>query len=116
MVDTFRAAMGKYLIDRIDDDIMWKKFLDIIIELILVVFVGSGFLQILESMDYYDPNEGTYLAPKQLEFFELVYFIQTSIAVVGYGSTITSDQSQIFLFFYLLITFAIVPVYGQKIV
>ena len=82
-----------------------------IAELTLIIFTSvvfpSAFLTWVETLESY-PNmvsdDGV-----DNSFFLQVYFVLTTMSVVGYGSSLTSVYSQVFITFFLLYTLYRIP-------
>lgn len=82
-----------------------------IVELTLIIFTSvvfpSAFLTWVETLESY-PNmvsdDGV-----DNSFFLQVYFVLTTMSVVGYGSSLTSVYSQVFITFFLLYTLYRIP-------
>ena len=76
-----------------------------IVELTLIIFTSvvfpSAFLSWIETIDTY-PSMWNEEAGTDNSFWLQVYFVLTTMSVVGYGSSLTNVYSQIFITFFLL--------------
>ena len=77
----------------------------------LIIFTSvvfpSAFLTWMETYDSYPNMKNS--AGNDNSFFLQVYFVLTSISIVGYGSSLTKTISQIFITFFLIYALYAIP-------
>ena len=115
MLDTLRTVQCKRIFNQLDvvfkgktQKIAEKRE---IAELTLTIFTAvvfpSAFLTWMETIESYPNmvnNDGN-----DNSFFLQVYFVLTSMSVVGYGSSLTTTYSKIFVTFFLIYALYAIP-------
>lgn len=108
MMDPFRIYMQLRMINYIDAHIT-REVLYIINNAIFLVLACTSYIAFFE-------NEATF--PEVLALFtfqEALFFVMTSVSVVGYGCYAVTTQSRVFLIFFLTIVFTSIPDQSTKI-
>jgi hypothetical protein len=108
MMDPFRIYLGFRCLQQIDQDIT-RPFLIIINNSIWLVIAASSYLSFFESEETF-PD-----VPEEFTFRETIFFVMTSMPVVGYGSAVVTTAGRIFLIFMLSVVFIAIPDQSSKI-
>ena len=108
MLDTSRVYLTKRVIDHSTSP-NFRDILNIINALVSMIIFPAAFCSFVETIDSYpyfnDINT----------FFEMVFFVFVSSTFVGYGSQVFTEIGKIFLTFFLLTCFIIVPSQASKL-
>ena len=107
MLDTVRVYLTKRVIDGTTSD-NFRDILHIGNIMLLIIIFPAAFCSFVESTYPTDPDYDQF-SRTDTTYGQMVYYIFISMTFIGYGTQVFTDVGKVFMTFFLMTAFAVLP-------